>query len=160
MSQAADAHMRRKPAPIQASSHSCRIFDAKSCVRLLSDSSQTPAGGSRPSFAKRERSEGGLRHMPCIGSPASAIRDDYLVAAWAQGRAGSRAEAIDLLRRGIAAMPNESGLHLNLGYTLTNDGRPVEALASIADLEIKRKSGGLPVDVGMETFLLSRVRSS
>src|SRR5947207_13159142 len=32
------------------------------------------------------------------------------------------------------------------------------ALAAIADLEIKRKSGGIPVDVGMEAFLLSRAR--
>ena len=32
------------------------------------------------------------------------------------------------------------------------------ALADIAELEIKRKSGGMPVDVGMETFLLSRMR--
>lgn len=31
------------------------------------------------------------------------------------------------------------------------------ALAEMADLEIKRKSGGLPVDVGLETFLLSRL---
>lgn len=34
------------------------------------------------------------------------------------------------------------------------------ALAAVADLEVKRKSGGLPVDVGLETFLLSRMRSS
>jgi DNA polymerase III delta subunit len=33
------------------------------------------------------------------------------------------------------------------------------ALAEIADLEVKRKSGGLPVDVGIETFLLARVRA-
>jgi len=33
------------------------------------------------------------------------------------------------------------------------------ALAEMADLEIKRKSGGLPVDVGLETFLLSRLRA-
>ena len=33
-----------------------------------------------------------------------------------------------------------------------------DALAAIADLEIKRKSGGIPVDVGMETFLLQRLR--
>jgi DNA polymerase III delta subunit len=33
------------------------------------------------------------------------------------------------------------------------------ALALVADLEIKRKSGGLPVDVGIETFLLSRLRA-
>ncbi len=32
------------------------------------------------------------------------------------------------------------------------------ALAEVADLEIKRKSGGLPIDVGMETFMLSRLR--
>jgi DNA polymerase III delta subunit len=32
------------------------------------------------------------------------------------------------------------------------------ALAFVADLEIKRKSGGLPVDLGIETFLLSRLR--
>ena len=33
------------------------------------------------------------------------------------------------------------------------------ALAEMADLEIKRKSGGLPVDVALETFLLSRMRA-
>src|SRR5262245_52509414 len=32
------------------------------------------------------------------------------------------------------------------------------ALAAIADLEIKRKSGGIPVDVGLESFLLQRMR--
>ena len=31
-------------------------------------------GPSRPSFSKRGRSEAARRHMPCIGSPASAIR--------------------------------------------------------------------------------------
>jgi DNA polymerase III delta subunit len=33
------------------------------------------------------------------------------------------------------------------------------ALATLADLEVKRKSGGVPVDLGLEMFLLSRVRS-
>jgi DNA polymerase III delta subunit len=33
------------------------------------------------------------------------------------------------------------------------------ALGEMAELEIKRKSGGLPIDVGLETFLLSRLRS-
>ena len=33
-----------------------------------------------------------------------------------------------------------------------------KALAAIADLEIKRKSGGIPIELGLETFLLSRVR--
>jgi DNA polymerase III delta subunit len=32
------------------------------------------------------------------------------------------------------------------------------ALSEVADLEIKRKSGGMPVDIAMETFLLSRIR--
>ncbi|HEY8132005.1 MAG TPA: hypothetical protein VII12_08945 [Thermoanaerobaculia bacterium] len=30
------------------------------------------------------------------------------------------------------------------------------ALAAIADLEVKRKSGGVPIDIGLELFLLSR----
>jgi len=33
------------------------------------------------------------------------------------------------------------------------------ALSDVADLEIKRKSGGMPVDIAMETFLLQRIRS-
>ena len=33
-----------------------------------------------------------------------------------------------------------------------------EALAGIADLDIKRKSGGLPVEIGLETFMMQRVR--
>ncbi len=32
------------------------------------------------------------------------------------------------------------------------------ALAQLADFEVKRKSGGVPVDVALETFLLARVR--
>ena len=32
------------------------------------------------------------------------------------------------------------------------------ALSDVADLEIKRKSGGMPVDIAMETFLLTRIR--
>lgn len=39
-----------------------------------------------------------------------------------------------------------------------NEADLFRALASIADLEIKRKSGGIPADVGLETFLLSRLR--
>lgn len=37
-----------------------------------------------------------------------------------------------------------------------NEGELFRALAEIADLEIKRKSGGVPVDLGLEMFLLSR----
>lgn len=32
------------------------------------------------------------------------------------------------------------------------------ALSDVADLEIRRKSGGMPVDIAMETFLLTRIR--
>jgi DNA polymerase III delta subunit len=41
------------------------------------------------------------------------------------------------------------------GYT---EAELFRALAEMADLEVKRKSGGLPIDVGLETFLLSRLR--
>ncbi len=34
------------------------------------------------------------------------------------------------------------------------------ALAAVAELDVQRKSGGLPIDIGIETFLLSRVRGS
>jgi DNA polymerase III delta subunit len=34
------------------------------------------------------------------------------------------------------------------------------ALAAVADLDVKRKSGGIPIDIGLETFLLSRNRGS
>jgi DNA polymerase III delta subunit len=33
-----------------------------------------------------------------------------------------------------------------------------ESLAMLADLEVKRKSGGVPIDIGLETFLLSHSR--
>ncbi len=34
------------------------------------------------------------------------------------------------------------------------------ALSELADIEVKRKSGGMPVDVALETFLLQRMKSS
>lgn len=40
----------------------------------------------------------------------------------------------------------------------TSEAELFRALAALADLEVKRKSGGVPADVGLETFLLSRVR--
>ncbi len=40
-----------------------------------------------------------------------------------------------------------------------NEEALFRALATLADLEVKRKSGGVPVDLGLEMFLLSRVRS-
>ena len=39
------------------------------------------------------------------------------------------------------------------------DGGLFRALAAIADLDVKRKSGGVPVELGLETFLLSQVKS-
>jgi hypothetical protein len=33
-------------------------------------------------------------------------------------------------------------------------------LAALADLDVKRKSGGIPIDIGLETFLLSRMRDA
>jgi DNA polymerase III delta subunit len=37
------------------------------------------------------------------------------------------------------------------------EGELFRALAKLADFEVKRKSGGVPVDVALETFLLARV---
>lgn len=39
-----------------------------------------------------------------------------------------------------------------------SDAELFGALASIADLDVKRKSGGVPVEVGLETFLLSQLK--
>ena len=36
------------------------------------------------------------------------------------------------------------------------DAKLFDALAMLADLEVKRKSGGVPIDIGLEMFLLSR----
>lgn len=38
------------------------------------------------------------------------------------------------------------------------DGGLFRALAAIADLDVKRKSGGVPVELGLETFLLSQLK--
>ncbi|MGZ8830954.1 MAG: hypothetical protein ACXW2Q_11330, partial [Thermoanaerobaculia bacterium] len=38
-----------------------------------------------------------------------------------------------------------------------SDADLFRALATIADLDVKRKSGGAPLDIGLETFLLSRL---
>ena len=39
-----------------------------------------------------------------------------------------------------------------------SDADLFRALATIADLDVKRKSGGVPVEVGLETFLLSQLK--
>jgi len=38
------------------------------------------------------------------------------------------------------------------------EGDLFRALAAIADLDVKRKSGGVPVELGLETFLLSQLK--
>jgi len=60
--------------------------------------------------------------------PEASTRDDYLIGAWAFTHLDRPSEAAMLLRKGIERLPNASGLHLNLGYALAVDGRPVEAL--------------------------------
>ncbi len=40
------------------------------------------------------------------------------------------------------------------------EGELFRALASIADLDVKRKSGGVPVELGLETFLLNQLNRS
>jgi tetratricopeptide (TPR) repeat protein len=85
-------------------------------------------------LAAAERKAGNA--VACVGyvdqafksSPQTATRDDYLVAAWALNRTGKPDAAVALLRTGIAAMPNASGLHLSLGYSLATQSLPVEAL--------------------------------
>jgi DNA polymerase III delta subunit len=67
---------------------------------------------------------------------------DYLKA---HGLVRQRPHAFPLLKKWEAART-------------TSEADLFRALSDVADLEIKRKSGGLPVDVGIETFLLSRLR--
>jgi DNA polymerase III delta subunit len=40
----------------------------------------------------------------------------------------------------------------------TSEEQLWRSLAAVGDLEVKRKSGGVPIDIGMETFLLSKLR--
>ena len=51
--------------------HRARVRDA--LLRAHVKAVYASPGGSRPSCAKRRRSDGGLRHMPRIGSPTAAI---------------------------------------------------------------------------------------
>lgn len=41
-----------------------------------------------------------------------------------------------------------------------NEAELFRMLSACADLEIKRKSGGMPIDLGIETFLLQRIRTA
>jgi len=65
-----------------------------------------------------------------------------------------------LKQHGLARQrPHPFPLHKKFEAARTySEAELFRALAEMADLEIKRKSGGLPIDVGLETFLLSRLR--
>jgi DNA polymerase III delta subunit len=68
---------------------------------------------------------------------------------------GDYLKAHGLVRQRPHPFPLHKKYEAARGYTEADLFR---ALAEVADLDIKRKSGGLPVDVGLETFLLSRLR--
>jgi hypothetical protein len=70
-------------------------------------------------------------------------------------RVGDYLKSHGLVRQRPHPFPLHKKWEAARGYTETELFR---ALSAMADLEIKRKSGGLPVDVGLETFLLSRLR--
>lgn len=69
---------------------------------------------------------------------------------------GDYLKAHGLVRQRPHPFPLHKKFEAARGYT---EAELFRALAEVADLEIKRKSGGLPVEVGLETFLLSRIRS-
>ena len=68
---------------------------------------------------------------------------------------GDYLKAHGLVRQRPHPFPLHKKYEAARGYTEVELFR---ALSEMADLEIKRKSGGLPVDVGLETFMLSRLR--
>lgn len=70
-------------------------------------------------------------------------------------RLGDALKSYGLVRQRPHPFPLHKKWEAARGYSEADLFR---ALAEVADLEIKRKSGGLPVDVAMETFLLQRAR--
>ena len=69
---------------------------------------------------------------------------------------GDYLKAHGLVRQRPHPFPLHKKFEAARGYT---EAQLFRALAEVADLEIKRKSGGLPIEVGLETFLLSQIRS-
>ncbi len=68
-------------------------------------------------------------------------------------RLGEYLKASDIVRQ----KPHPFPLHKKWGAAGgQNEADLFRALAAIADLDVKRKSGGVPVDLGLEMFLLSR----
>ena len=70
--------------------------------------------------------------------------------------------ALHSQRRGIVRqMPHPFPLHKKWEAARNqSEASLFAALSELADLDIKRKSGGVPADVGLETFLLARLRGS
>jgi len=68
---------------------------------------------------------------------------------------GDYLKAHGLVRQRPHPFPLHKKFEAARGYS---EAELFRALSEMADLDIKRKSGGLPIDVGMETFLLSRLR--
>lgn len=69
---------------------------------------------------------------------------------------GDYLKAHGLVRQRPHPFPLHKKFEAARGYS---EAELFRALAEMADLDVKRKSGGLPIDVAMETFLLSRLRA-
>lgn len=91
-----------------------------------------------------------LQNVPLRGSmPYNRFKDTLA------DRLGDYLKANGLARQ----RPHPFPLHKKWeGARAYSEADLFRALREVADLEVKRKSGGLPVDIGMETFLLSRLR--
>lgn len=70
-------------------------------------------------------------------------------------RLGDYLKSLGLVRQRPHPFPLHKKFEAARGYSESDLFR---ALAEVADLDIKRKSGGLPIEVGLETFLLQRLR--
>lgn len=70
-------------------------------------------------------------------------------------RLGDYLKAHGLVRQRPHPFPLHKKWEAARGYS---EAELFRALGVMADLEIKRKSGGLPIDLGLETFLLQRIR--
>ena len=124
---------------------------ARPCVRLW----QTPR---KPSA--RWRCTG-----PALESVFQALRKksrDLRLAGFvsASGSAGTLAAGDYLKANGLVRQrPHPFPLHKKWEAAGRHgEAELFRALAQLADFEVKRKSGGLPVDVALETFLLTRAR--
>lgn len=70
-------------------------------------------------------------------------------------RVGDYLKSFGLVRQRPHPFPLHKKWEAARNYT---EAELFRALSDLADLDVKRKSGGLPADVGLETFLLQRMR--